>query len=110
MYTINNSEVARIKQQITLESDAARSALYGSMKGAAKHSFITKRMENMGKFRDKLAQCVGSDEATKFLIGTMNEEASATQNRKASIQEHLIPGKASRSSQSEGHADLAQYC
>jgi len=80
MYITNNSEVARLKQRIAMESEASKLAMYGPLRGAAKHSFIIKRMENMGGLRDDLAGYVGDDEATRFLIGTMEKGAIQPQN------------------------------
>jgi hypothetical protein len=76
----NRSEVALLKQRIAMESEAAKLAMYGPLRGAAKHSFITKRMENMGGLKEDLAEYVGDDEATKFLIRTMESKAIVNQN------------------------------
>ncbi len=55
----NQSEVARILEQISLEYEAAQRGLYGFAYGAAKHEFITARMENMGNLHSKLQDIVG---------------------------------------------------
>ena len=55
----NQSEVARILEQISLEYEAAQRSLYGFAHGAAKHEFITARMENMGNLHNKLHDIVG---------------------------------------------------
>lgn len=70
----NYSEVARIKQEIIMQNNAARFALCGPLIGVAKHQFITKRMEMMYQLKKDLAQYIGNDESTKFLVNTMNEE------------------------------------
>ncbi len=60
------SEVARLRQQMTLEYQAAQRALE-SVAMTAQHVFITKRMENMSAMRDELARQVGEEAATRML-------------------------------------------
>ena len=55
----DRSEVARILARIAAEYEAAQRALVGMAQGAARHSFITARMENMGDLHDALAALVG---------------------------------------------------
>jgi len=68
----NQSEVARILEQISLEYEAAQSGLYGFAYGAAKHEFITARMENMGNLHSKLQDIVG-DSAIALVAETLNQ-------------------------------------
>lgn len=70
----NHSEVVRIKREIIMQSDAARLALCGPLIGAAKHQFITKRMEAMYQLKEDLTQYIDDNEATKFLVNIMNKE------------------------------------
>ena len=69
----NKSEVARIKRQIELEYEAAQRAMHGFAAGAGKHQFITARMENMGRYHEKLISLVGEQEATKALAEALEQ-------------------------------------
>ncbi len=68
----NQSEVARILEQISLEYEAAQRGLCGFAYGAAKHEFITARMENMGNLHSKLQDIVG-DSAIALVAETLNQ-------------------------------------
>jgi hypothetical protein len=68
----NKSEVARILEQISLEYEAAYRGMYGYAAGAAKHQFITARMENMGNLHSKLQEIVG-DSAIEMVAETLNK-------------------------------------
>jgi hypothetical protein len=68
----NQSEVARILEQISLEYEAAHRGIYGFACGAAKHEFITARMENMGNLHSKLQEIVG-DSAIEMVADTLNK-------------------------------------
>jgi len=63
---VNQSEVARIKQEIEDEYTAGRRALHDSAFGVAKHEFITKKMENLQKGMNQLIELVGEDETLFF--------------------------------------------
>ncbi len=63
----NKSEVARLMQQITEEYEAAHRGLY-SPAITTPHSFITTRMENMGKLQEELQQVVGEHDAMALLV------------------------------------------
>jgi len=66
----NQSEIARIREQLDAECEAARNGMYGYAE-TSKHEFITARMENMSKLHDELRELVG-EEADKILIEGMN--------------------------------------
>jgi hypothetical protein len=55
----NQSEVARLLEQISAEYEAAQRGLKGFAYGSAKHDFITARMENVGRLHDELQAIVG---------------------------------------------------
>jgi len=55
----NKSEVARLLKQIRDEYEAGINGLSGLAQGTARHSFITTRMENMGKLQTQLDELVG---------------------------------------------------
>ena len=66
----NQSEVARLLEQIRLSYESAQLALRGPAI-VAKHEFITKRMENMEEASAARADIVGSDEAMKLVTETL---------------------------------------
>ena len=63
----NQSEVARLLQQITQEYEAATLGLTGLAYGTSQHAFITARMENMSCLREELATHVGEMTATRLV-------------------------------------------
>lgn len=67
------SEVARLRQRIRLEYEAAVRGLYGPAQGTAQHAFITKRMENIGTCHETLKGLVGEQEATRVLAEALEE-------------------------------------
>jgi len=58
---MSGSEIARLLQQIREEEVSARRALHDPAI-TAKHQFMTKRTENIGRHVTALAQIVGSEE------------------------------------------------
>jgi hypothetical protein len=62
----SKSAVARLRQQIALEYEAAERAL-SAPAITARHEFITKRMEAMWSHFQALEQVVGTDEAKKLI-------------------------------------------
>lgn len=67
----NQSEVARLIQQIDAEYAAARLAMHGYAE-VAKHEMITARMENMGRLHEELKGIIGEREATEVLVRAMD--------------------------------------
>lgn len=67
------SEVARLKEQIELETQAAFYALYGTYEGTSKHEYITARMVRMGRLHDQLKTLIG-EEATTFIVSSLQKE------------------------------------
>jgi hypothetical protein len=67
---MNASKVARLLQQIKDEYEAAERGLTGVAQ-VAQHSFITKRLENMGNAHESLQQLFGPDEAMTLLAQTV---------------------------------------
>ena len=65
------SEIARIRQQIELESAAMRLALFG-FATAARHEFISQKYDAIGKCQEKLRTLVGEEEATEITVQTYN--------------------------------------
>lgn len=65
------SEVARLRQQIADEYLAATRGLTGLALGTARHEFITARMENMSRCQAQLNELVGEREGAKLLAETL---------------------------------------
>jgi aromatic ring hydroxylase len=72
------SEVARLMRQIELEYEAAQRGMYGFVAGAAKHQFITTRMENIGRCHEKMKELVGEQEAVKALAQALEQAGNET--------------------------------
>jgi len=68
---MSQSEVARLKEQIQREYDAAQQALSGLASGTARHAFITAKMENVYCAHEQLITLVGPEEATVILAHTL---------------------------------------
>jgi hypothetical protein len=67
----NHSEIARLRQRIAEEYEAATRGLNGFANGSAKHLFITKRMEQIGVYHEALQHLVGEQEATRLMAETL---------------------------------------
>lgn len=67
---MSGSEVARLRQRIQEEYEAAERALHAPAM-VAKHEFITRRMENMQEAHAQLQILVGADEAIKLIAETL---------------------------------------
>jgi hypothetical protein len=65
--SVLGSEVARLREQIRLEHEAAQRGLYGIAQGTAQHAFITQRMDNIATYHNTLKQLTGEHEAIKIL-------------------------------------------
>lgn len=74
----NKSEVARLMRQIEREYEAAQRGLYGFAAGAAKHQFITARMENIGRCHEQIKELVGEKEAVRALAQALEQAGSET--------------------------------
>jgi hypothetical protein len=71
--TENKSEVARLLNLIAVEYEAGKRGLAGLATGNARHSFITARMENMGKLQQELEELVG--DAANGMVATKLDQA-----------------------------------
>ena len=72
------SEVMRLMQQITAEYTAAKAGLSGLALGTAQHTFITARLENIGRCQEQLSALVGKEQAVKLVVETI-EHADVTE-------------------------------
>ena len=64
---MNNSEIARIRQQIELESVAMQLAMSG-FATVAKHEFISRKYDAIGKCQEQLQTLTGEQEATQITV------------------------------------------
>jgi hypothetical protein len=64
---MSQSEVARIREQIELEYQAAQQVFTG-FTPTGRHAFITKRQENIGACFEELKQYLSPEEAIKVVI------------------------------------------
>lgn len=65
---MEQSEIARLLQQIDLEYSAAKGALTGLACGTTQHDFITARMERLNSYHEELSHHVGVQEASRLLV------------------------------------------
>jgi hypothetical protein len=82
----NYSEIARLREQIAREHEAACWALTGSALGMAQHWFINRRMERIGVCQEQLATLVGEQESLALVTEIM--EHSPSQKKDLSSQKH----------------------
>lgn len=61
------SEVARLRQRIQEEYEAAHRALHAPAM-MAKHAYITKRQENIGACFEELSELLSPQEAMKLVV------------------------------------------
>lgn len=76
----NLSEVARLRERITREHEAASWALTGPAIGTAQHWFIARRMERIGNYQERLSTLVGEQTSLDMVIAVM--EKSPPQRKK----------------------------
>jgi hypothetical protein len=62
------SEIARLRKQITDEHEAGKLAMQGLSQGSSTHQFITNRMEKMCTDVDELVAIGGEDVAKETLM------------------------------------------
>ena len=67
----NHSEIARLRQRITEEYEAALRGLNGFASGSARHQFITRRLEQIDAYHETLQHLVGEQEATRLMAETL---------------------------------------
>jgi hypothetical protein len=68
------SEVARLLEQIDQQYEAAQRGMSGLAQGAARHAFITARMERMGQMHQELGHLIGADQAIQLVVETLDEQ------------------------------------
>ena len=70
------SEIARLREQIAREHEAACWARTGLAVGTAQHWFITRRMERIGEHQQQLSTLVGEQESIAFVAYLMEKSPS----------------------------------
>lgn len=78
-----HSEVARLLNQIKEEYEAAMQGISGLAQGISRHSFITTRMENMGKLQSQLDELIG-DNAIALVVNCLESCTDSPPNAQAS--------------------------
>jgi hypothetical protein len=78
----HQSEVAALRERITLEHEAACWALTGLAEGTSKHWFITRRMDRIGGYQERLAAIVG-EKASMAIIAEVFESSPEQQREEA---------------------------
>ena len=68
----NKSEIARIKQQIAVEYQAA-SRVFTDFTAKAKHAYLTVRQENLGACLEELTQHMSPEDAMRTFIQAQAE-------------------------------------
>ena len=63
----NQSEVARLRERIEREHEQAQWAKTGLTVGAAKHLFISRRMQHIGACQETLATLIGQEASMQFV-------------------------------------------
>jgi len=66
-----SSEVARLKERLRMEAEAAFEGLYGYAE-VTKHQIIQHKLQRMGKTFEELKQHIGEEEAALFMLDTLN--------------------------------------
>lgn len=75
----NYSEVARLRERVAREYEAASWAQLGLAVGTAKHRFITRRYERIGFCQEQLATMIGEQASLALVLEVI--EGSPLQKR-----------------------------
>jgi len=85
----NKSEVARIKQQIAIEYQAA-SRVFTDFNAAARHAYLTARQEKLGACLEELTQHMSPEDAMQTFI---QAQVETTQKLACAETDGSSPGK-----------------
>lgn len=66
-----SSEVAKLKERLQLEAEAAFEGLYGYAE-VTKHQIIHQKLQRFGETFEELKLHMGEEEAARFMVDTMN--------------------------------------
>jgi hypothetical protein len=67
------SEIARLREQIIREHEAASWALTGLSVGTAKHWFISRRMDRIGTHQQRLSTLIGEKASLALVLAVMED-------------------------------------
>ncbi len=81
----SNSEIARIKQQILLEYEAAV-RVFTQPSITARHDFIEHRQEKLGDYFQELTQHISPEEAIQIFIQVEKHNSKNVLNNKKALQ------------------------
>jgi hypothetical protein len=79
---VNQSEVARLREQIEAEYAAACNGLHGIRAGSARHDFIQKRMECVQQYGEQLIVQIGKEKAMPLIVAAMEAGSQQGQQEK----------------------------
>lgn len=64
---MNQSEIARLREQIELQMLAMQQGMRGMAFGTARHAFIRARMQRIEEYQGILAKQIGEEEADRVI-------------------------------------------
>jgi len=70
---MNQSEVARLREQIELQMQAMQQGLHGLAVGTSRHAFIRARMQRIEEYQGVLARQIGEAEADQVIFDLYQE-------------------------------------
>jgi hypothetical protein len=65
------SEIIRLLRQIDREYQASKRGLEGLASGSARHDFIQKKTETIGKYHEHLSELIGPEQAIALIANTI---------------------------------------
>jgi hypothetical protein len=68
---MSTSEVAQLLRQIAQEYQASKHGLEGLASGSARHDFMSKKAENIGKCHEELVKIVGPEQDIAIVANTI---------------------------------------
>src|SRR5258708_2554759 len=86
----NYSEIARLRDQIAREHEAACWARQGMAVGTAQHRFITRRYERIGICQERLAELMGEPNSLALVIQTLEDSFSGQRDQAFNEQNRNI--------------------
>ncbi len=70
---MNQSEVARLREEIELQLEAMQRGLYGFASGTARHAFIRARMDRIDEYQHTLTDYIGEQDANQMVCSLYSE-------------------------------------
>lgn len=66
---MNQSEVARLREQIELQIEAMQRGMHGFSTGTTRHAFIRARLERIDQYHAALTRQIGEEDANQVICG-----------------------------------------